>query len=116
MAKNMVREALELPLSVLDLNSASPLNKLALKQWIWVENMGWHNKQPLEYVAHIASEISEVANECRGEHPTDNLGEELADIVLRTIDMAYQFNIDIDEAIQKKMAINSKRDTRVRLK
>lgn len=57
--------------------------EVAKKQWKWVERMGWHNKQPLEYVALIASEVGEVANECRGEEPTDSLGEELADIILR---------------------------------
>ena len=40
------------------------INLLAQEQWLWVDKMGWHNKMPLEYVALIASEIGEVANEC----------------------------------------------------
>lgn len=92
------------------------IGDIALAQWEWVERMGWHNKLPLEYVALIASEIGEVANECRGEQPTDRLGEELTDIILRSLDMAQQFGIDIEAEIQKKMAINESRGTRGRSK
>ena len=89
---------------------------IAEKQWQWVEDMGWHNKRPLEYVALICSEIGEVANECRGEAPSERLGEELADIVLRTLDMAHHYGIDIESAIQKKMDLNNARGTRGRVK
>lgn len=82
------------------------LNDIAYDQWQWVEDMGWHNKQPLEYVALIASEIGEVANECRGEKPTDRLGEELADVILRTLDMAEQFGVNIQQEVFNKMAKN----------
>jgi len=95
---------------------STKLNTLAARQWDWVDRMGWHNKQPLEYVALIASEIGEVANECRGSAPTGRLGEELADIILRTLDMAHQFGVDIDVEVARKMSINEQRGTRGRLK
>jgi len=92
------------------------LNDIAEKQWAWVERMGWHNKQPLEYVALIASEIGEVANEFRGEAPTAALGEELADVVLRCLDMARQFDIDMEHEVKSKMQINEACGTRGRFK
>ena len=92
------------------------INQLAEWNWGWCERMGWHNKFPLEYVALICSEIGEVANECRGDEPTPELGSELADIILRTVDMAKQFNIDIAKECVNKMVLNEKRGTRGRKK
>lgn len=90
--------------------------ELANKQWNWCEKVGWHNKDPLEYIALIASEIGEAANECRDDIPTDKLGEELADIILRTLDMAHHYGIDIEYEISRKMEINESRGTRGRTK
>ena len=61
----------------------------------WVESMGWHNKQPLEYLALIGSEVGEAVNECRGSTPSDTLGSELADIILRVLDFASTQGFDI---------------------
>jgi len=92
------------------------LAEIAKAQYDWVESQGWHNKTPLEYLALVASEVGEAINECRGEIPTDRLGIELADIVLRTLDFAVVQGIDIQEAIKVKMAINKVRGTRGRLR
>lgn len=77
--------------------------------------MGWHNKTVLESLALIASEVGEAVNECRGEHPTPALGEELADIVLRVADLAHQLGIDLGNEIDKKMHKNELRGTRGRV-
>lgn len=92
------------------------INEIAEEQYAWVEDMGWHNKRPLEYVALIGSEVGEVANECRQEEPSNKTGEELADILLRVLDMAVVYGIDMEIEIQKKMAINYVRGNRGRLK
>jgi len=92
------------------------INETARLQWEWVERMGWHNKRPLEFVALIASEIGEVANECRMEKPSPLLGEELADVILRSLDMAHHFNVDIADEIAHKMKKNELRGTRGRIK
>ena len=92
------------------------LNDIVDKQYDWCERMGWHNKLPLEYIALIASEIGEAANECRGDKPTKELGSELADIILRTIDFAKTEKIDIQQEILAKMEINEGRGTRGRKK
>lgn len=82
------------------------IKELAELQWKWVEKMEWHNKRPLEYCGLIASEVGEAVNECRGEEPTEKLGSELADIILRTIDFAEECNINIEEELIKKYEFN----------
>lgn len=83
----------------------------------WLVEMGWDKATALEQLALIASEVGEAVNECRGEKPTENLGFELADIILRTFGMAEQFGIDIEKAIIIKMAKNfSKGNFKNRLK
>ena len=92
------------------------INDIAAKQYDWVERMGWHNKTVLEALALVASEVGESINECRGEKPTPEFGSELADIILRTVDIAHWQGVNIAEEIAKKMAINEARGTRGRLK
>lgn len=98
-----------------DLNlNTTLLSDLATEHFKWVDRMGWHNKTVLEALALIASEVGEAVNECRGDSPTDKLGEELADIILRTIDLAEWQGIDIELEVVKKMKINERRGTRGR--
>lgn len=90
------------------------INELTNKHYAWVEKMGWHNKTVLEALALIASEVGEAVNECRGELPTQNFGTELADIILRVVDLAKVFNINLEEVISAKMALNQQNGTRGR--
>lgn len=90
------------------------LKELAKRQYAWVESCGWHNKTVLEALALIASEVGEAVNECRGEKPTKEFGFELADIILRVIDLAESEGIDIEEKVLAKMAVNANRGTRGR--
>lgn len=92
------------------------LQMLSKLNWEWVERMGWHNKTTLEALALLSSEVGEAINECRGEHPTDNFAEELADIFLRLSDLAYNHHIDLEAEVIRKMGINESRGTRGRLK
>ncbi len=92
------------------------LNQIAKTHYEWVEEMGWHNKTPLEALALVASEVGEAVNECRGEKPTPAFGEELADVVLRVIDLAQWQGIDIEAELLKKMEKNKERGNRGRLK
>ena len=93
------------------------MRDVAQRHWKWVDKMGWHNKRPLESVALIASEVGELANEFRGE--TINLasvGNEMADIILRTLDLAESLNLDMDACCSKKMGVNNSRGSRGRVK
>lgn len=92
------------------------LSGIAKRNWEWVELSGWHNKTPLECLMLVVSECGEAANECRGEAPTDHFGEELADIILRVVDLAHDHGIDIEAQVLRKMDINDTRGTRGRLK
>lgn len=92
------------------------INKIAIENFNWVEEMGWHNKLPLESLALIMSEVGEAVNECRNGEVSENLGEELADIILRTLDFALVMGIDIEKEIIRKMKINVVRKTRNRIK
>jgi len=92
------------------------INEIAKRQYEWVEKMGWHNKTPLECLALVASEVGEAVNECRGEMPTAELGSELVDIILRTLDLAYDLGINVEAEILKKMDANALRGTKGRVK
>ena len=101
---------------VAELEAHKPLSlsELAAKHFAWVHQMGWHNKTVLEALALIASEVGEAVNECRGDSPTEKLGEELADIILRTVDLAQWQGINIAYEVERKMEINEQRGTRGR--
>jgi NTP pyrophosphatase (non-canonical NTP hydrolase) len=90
------------------------INEMCALQYDWVERMGWHNKTVLEALALIASEVGEAVNECRGDAPTEDFGEELADIILRVADLAQWQRIDLAHQLRQKMAINEERGTRGR--
>ena len=92
------------------------LNDVAEKNYHWVEKMGWHNKTVLEALALVASEVGEAINECRHEKPTDEFGEELADIILRVLDIAHWQGLDMDKLVLDKMLKNENRGSRGRLK
>jgi NTP pyrophosphatase (non-canonical NTP hydrolase) len=92
------------------------INDIAREIHTWVEDNGWHNKTPLECLALIASEVGEAVNECRGVEPTDKFAEEVIDILIRTLDLAYDHGIDVGVEIARKMEINRQRGTRGRLK
>lgn len=74
-------------------------NNIAVRHFEWVAAMGWHNKTVLESLALIASEIGEALVECDGARPSPAFGEELTDIVLRTVDLARWQGYDIDHRI-----------------
>ena len=82
------------------------INTIAEQNYQWVEKMGWHNKTPLEALALVASEVGEAINECRNEQPTDAFGEELADVILRVLDLAHWQGLDMEKEIAQKMLKN----------
>lgn len=92
------------------------INEIAKRNYQWVEEMGWHNKTVLEALALVASEVGEAINECRHEKPTEELGEELADVILRVLDIAHWQGIDMEQKLLAKMEKNEARGSRGRLK
>ena len=82
------------------------LSSLAQRQWSWVDSMQWHNKTNLEALALVCSEVGEAINETRGDNITPAFGEELADIILRVVDLAYGNDIQIEKEVVQKMLKN----------
>ncbi len=92
------------------------INEIARQNFQWVEEMGWHNKTVLEALALVASEVGEAINECRQQEPSPEVAEELADIVLRVLDIAHWQGIDMEKTILEKMDRNQSRGARGRVK
>lgn len=78
------------------------------------------NPKPTDFVALIHSEVSEVLEEFRAGHGAtetyfredgkpEGVPSELADIIIRCLDMAEFYGIDIEEAIIQKHEFNKKR-------
>lgn len=79
------------------------LNALGVQHSAWVERMGWHNTTVLERMALIASEIGEATFECQGICVRDRFGEELADVILRCVDLAHTERIDLNSQVAKAL-------------
>lgn len=100
-----------------DTEFKADLTNVAKLHYDWVESMGWHNSSTnLEKLALIASEIGEAVNECRGTEPTENLKYELADIMLRVIDLQMLLGYDIELNLKHKVYKNILRGNKNRLK
>ena len=83
------------------------LNDLADRHADWLKTMGWwKDKTPLEALMLVVSECGEAANEVRGQVPTERFKAELADIILRTLGIAAEHDINIQQAVLNKMAKN----------
>lgn len=63
----------------------------------------------LSWLALIGSEIAEAVEEVR-KGTLEGLAEELADVIIRTVDMAYALGIDLDHAVEAKMFKNENRE------
>lgn len=95
------------------------LNRLSAQHYAWLARMGYTRATPLEQLALIAGEIGEAVNTCHDGEPSAQLGEELADIVLRVMGLAQDQDIDLVEAlnarIERNLAMQSPLDNRGRI-
>ncbi|MCG8044458.1 MAG: hypothetical protein JAY66_02030 [Candidatus Thiodiazotropha taylori] len=72
-----------------------------------IELNGPGAKTPLEAIALICEEIGELSHEIRKKEPNGlNISYELADIVLRTLDLASELDLDLEKAILSKIEYN----------
>ena len=108
------------------------LNELAIKCGQRAEEKGWHDRyhdvtEYEDYLDHlvvktalISCEVSEAIEELRAGHAPHEVYEsadgkpegyptELADIIIRTLDLAYMLNIDIEQIVNEKLDFNGTR-------
>ncbi len=84
----------------------------------FVEAMGWYKKDspwqqtPRNIAISLSLEASEVLEhfQWNGQADSDALSEELADVALYLLQLAYLTGIDLEQAILDKLAINYTRD------
>ena len=65
-----------------------------------------------ELIALIHSELSEALEVLRDDGPPSDFAEEVADVIIRTLDMCAYVGIDIDAAVTRKHSINQVRARR----
>lgn len=115
------------------------LNEMAASIYEFNKTMGWHSKAPdlAVYLMNMYSEVSELWEAWRegkvqqpstssyvdpatlcdkaekmkalGLAPLTCIEEELADMLIRTLDTAHAFGVDIDRAVETKRAYNATR-------
>jgi NTP pyrophosphatase (non-canonical NTP hydrolase) len=73
-----------------------PINTLAQKHFNWIQSKNWNSKSQLESIALIGSEIGEAFQEVFSNN-NELLEFEIADIYLRTINLAIENNMDLDK-------------------
>lgn len=86
------------------------INGLAYQIHLNAHDKGfWDNTSLVEKLALIHSEVSEVLEADRKEMGEEVLQEELADILIRTLDVCSSRGMDIEEVMNKKVSKNKKR-------
>lgn len=112
----------------LDREQHSFLNRLAADVYAISASKGFHSSsEPTigDYVSNLHGEVSELWEAYRKkeldkpceksshmEEPISCAGEELADIIIRALDMAHQLNVDIGKAVYIKSRYNESRPFR----
>lgn len=86
------------------------INDLCKEAYQTAVSKGWHDKkrETGTLLALIHSEVSE-ALEADRKGNAENFAEELADVCIRIFDLCGSKNIDLEQAILKKMEFNKGR-------
>ncbi len=103
------------------MSDPTPLNTLAVEIIKINTANGWRVTQPHEWsndpykipgvLALIHSEVSEALEGYRLDD-RENFAEELADVIIRVLDLTSGLGIDIDHEVQMKMQKNREREFR----
>ncbi len=79
------------------------VHKLAVEKGFWPKNRSF-----AECISLIHAELSEALEAHRSGH-SEHIGEELADVVIRTLDLSESLGIDIEQQILIKHRYNKTR-------
>jgi NTP pyrophosphatase (non-canonical NTP hydrolase) len=108
---------------------ATVFNAMREEVWKFCEQKGWHQDQNsmAEYVALLHSEVSEILEAWRDHHDAEphykiikkgdsptvvkpiGVDSEMADVLIRLLDTAHIFGVDLFQAYAEKMAYNRTR-------
>ena len=93
-------------------NVIHTLTALSMEVYENASQEGFHdNKREFGTCVALAhSELSEALEAHRHGCPDEEIAEELADTIIRVLDMAVEFDLDIAEALVGKMSINRHRE------
>ena len=102
------------------MSNDSPLNALASRVVEINRANGWNvvtpedSSDPYKIPAVLMLIVSEVAEALEAFRITDGYGfrEELADVLIRVLDLAAGFGVDMDAEVEKKLAKNMQRGYR----
>ena len=84
------------------------LNEMQKKVWQNKINHGFDTTNVEREFCLLMGELGEAYEAYIKKH--DNLGEELADVAIYLMGLAGMVNLDLQEEIEKKMAISEKRE------
>jgi NTP pyrophosphatase (non-canonical NTP hydrolase) len=91
------------------------LNELARQLGVWRRSKGFHTPESIEdgesllgKLMLVVTEVAEAAEAVRSAD-MENFEEEMADVLIRTLDITDAMGIDIEQAITNKMEINERR-------
>lgn len=94
-----------------ELAKRKTINQLVNEAYETAKSKGWHD-QPREMgtrLALIHGEVSEAMEADRRHEGKDRVAEELADVIIRIFDLCGEEDIDLEEAVLKKMEYNKTR-------
>lgn len=89
---------------IVEINTANGWNVTKLSDW------DDQYKVPA-VLALVVSEVSEALEAFR-KRDKDNFAEELADTIIRVLDLAKGMGLDMDDAVRSKLEVNRKRGYR----
>lgn len=90
-------------------------NEIANEHGFWdgwsdaLENDERYNNAITTKIMLIVTELSEAVEHLRGGKNQDEFTEEIADAIIRIVDLSAQLNLPLVEAIEKKMEKNRSR-------
>jgi len=99
-------EKLNLQYKIKNLQIQIHRNAVTKKFWNKDQDISIYHEATV--IALIGSEVNEAIEAHRNGN-MENLKEELADIVIRTLDVAEHFDFNLMEAVHDKMIINKQR-------
>lgn len=79
------------------------LDWIAVRQYHTIERNEGHKRTTLEALALLAAAVGAAVGECREEEVTPEFEGKLADVLLKTVDLAYWRGIDITSAVAMRL-------------